>query len=314
MATAFSTANMKAEFPNIRLACSQLIEVLKTVGPDEVVDMDNALCRESLDVIGERPCYPSFSSKACCESTIPRLTCNSLCCTNHRYRPGNAGRVGFGKDMGATRSLRDTDHSGQAMEATAGALLEADRRMTDPPRRFKIWRKVPSWMPVPLLPLCAWLPNSVSVLHMPSSIPYVAWLHPIKYTCSIGCAFCSPQLMRSQFLPAAGRARWHRSDKALPQHHATAGGWHAQGAPCKIQHCRPPPGHQGPQDWYLSPLHSLSWQEDIHLKALQAVQHPDRNLSLALHIVSCAWCAAFRKAPGRQVPAARGVNTLHGRL
>ena len=52
-ASAFSTANMKAEFPNIRLACSQLIEVLKTVGPDEVVDMDSALCRESLDVIGE---------------------------------------------------------------------------------------------------------------------------------------------------------------------------------------------------------------------------------------------------------------------
>ena len=57
MATAFSTANMKAEFPNIRLACSQLIEVLKTMGPEEVVDMDSALCRESLDVIGpsQRP-------------------------------------------------------------------------------------------------------------------------------------------------------------------------------------------------------------------------------------------------------------------
>ena len=52
-ASAFSTANMKAEFPNIRAACSQLIEVLKSVGPDEVVDMDGALCRESLDVIGE---------------------------------------------------------------------------------------------------------------------------------------------------------------------------------------------------------------------------------------------------------------------
>ena len=60
-ATAFSTANMKAEFPNIRLACSQLIEVLKTVGPDEVVDMDGALCRESLDVIGE-PTPPAICS------------------------------------------------------------------------------------------------------------------------------------------------------------------------------------------------------------------------------------------------------------
>ncbi|CAL5219591.1 g1454 [Coccomyxa viridis] len=102
VATAFSTANMKAEFPNIRAACSQLIEVLKTVGPQEVVDMDNALCRESLDVIG---------------------------------------RVGFGKDMGATRSLRDSDTSGQAMEATAGALLEADRRLTSPVRKYQFWRK-----------------------------------------------------------------------------------------------------------------------------------------------------------------------------
>lgn len=101
-ASAFSTANMKAEFPNIRAACSQLIEVLKSVGPDEVVDMDGALCRESLDVIG---------------------------------------RVGFGKDMGATRSLRNSDAPGQAMEATSGALLEADRRLTDPTRRFQFWRK-----------------------------------------------------------------------------------------------------------------------------------------------------------------------------
>ena len=62
MATAFSTANMKAEFPNIRLACSQLIEVLKTVGPDEVVDMDNALCRESLDVIGEALLCPKLAA------------------------------------------------------------------------------------------------------------------------------------------------------------------------------------------------------------------------------------------------------------
>jgi hypothetical protein len=30
----------------------QLIEELKRVGPDAVVDMDNAMCRESLDVIG----------------------------------------------------------------------------------------------------------------------------------------------------------------------------------------------------------------------------------------------------------------------
>ena len=53
-----------------------------------------------------------------------------------------AGRVGFGKDMGATRSLRDSDTSGQAMEATAGALLEADRRLTSPLRKYQFWRKV----------------------------------------------------------------------------------------------------------------------------------------------------------------------------
>ena len=62
MATAFSTANMKAEFSNIRLACSQLMEVLKTVGPDEVVDMDNALCRESLDVIGGALLCPKLAA------------------------------------------------------------------------------------------------------------------------------------------------------------------------------------------------------------------------------------------------------------
>ena len=36
----------------IRTACSQLIEVLTEMGPSKAVDMDNATCRESLDVIG----------------------------------------------------------------------------------------------------------------------------------------------------------------------------------------------------------------------------------------------------------------------
>ena len=44
--------------------------------------------------------------------------------------------------MGATRSLRSSDAPGQAMEATSGALLEADRRLTDPTRRFQFWRQV----------------------------------------------------------------------------------------------------------------------------------------------------------------------------
>ena len=52
-AAAFSTSNMRKEFSNIRLASSQLIDVLKAIGPEEIVDIDSALCRESLDVIGE---------------------------------------------------------------------------------------------------------------------------------------------------------------------------------------------------------------------------------------------------------------------
>ena len=71
-ATAFSTANMRAQFPNIRTACSQLIEVLKGVGPGEVVDMDNALCRESLDVIGEIGSQP-----ACLTKTLAGSACQS---------------------------------------------------------------------------------------------------------------------------------------------------------------------------------------------------------------------------------------------
>lgn len=54
----------------------------------------------------------------------------------------HAGMVGFGQDLGATRSLASSDESGQAMEATAAAMLEADRRITDPFRPYKIWRKV----------------------------------------------------------------------------------------------------------------------------------------------------------------------------
>ena len=38
--------------PGIRKACNQLILVLAEVGPSVAVDMDNATCRESLDVIG----------------------------------------------------------------------------------------------------------------------------------------------------------------------------------------------------------------------------------------------------------------------
>ncbi len=52
-----------------------------------------------------------------------------------------AGRVGFGRDMGATRALTGDD-SGHAMEATAVAMAEADALNLDPLRKYKLWRKV----------------------------------------------------------------------------------------------------------------------------------------------------------------------------
>ena len=51
-AACFSTANMKRSYPDIRAACQQLIDVVKRLEPVPVVDFDDALCRESLDVIG----------------------------------------------------------------------------------------------------------------------------------------------------------------------------------------------------------------------------------------------------------------------
>ena len=69
--------------------------------------------------------------------------------------------VGFGQDLGATRSLASSDESGQAMEATAAAMLEADRRITDPLRMRKFWRKVRAFQAQCLL------------RHTPSQVP--AW-------------------------------------------------------------------------------------------------------------------------------------------
>ena len=49
----------------IRTACSQLIEVLAEMGPNKSVDMDNATCRESLDVIGASNTPRMSSFEAC---------------------------------------------------------------------------------------------------------------------------------------------------------------------------------------------------------------------------------------------------------
>ena len=57
-AACFSTSNMKRSYPYIRVVCQQLIDVVKNLGPAPVVDFDDALCRESLDVIGT--CRPRF--------------------------------------------------------------------------------------------------------------------------------------------------------------------------------------------------------------------------------------------------------------
>lgn len=54
---------------------------------------------------------------------------------------GIAGKVGFGRDLGATRSLTEGDGPGQAMAATSAALVEAELTLLDPLRRYKIWRK-----------------------------------------------------------------------------------------------------------------------------------------------------------------------------
>lgn len=73
----------------------------------------------------------------------------SFACHVMERLTGHAGMVGFGQDLGATRSLASSDESGQAMEATAAAMLEADRRITDPFRPYKFWRKARAHMLLP---------------------------------------------------------------------------------------------------------------------------------------------------------------------
>ena len=269
MASAFSTSNMKAEFHNIRTACSQLVEVrmcqlkrkpaaqcalpiralyiqhssmsrqpaahgklpgrmlglqeeptcvgwraqvLKKGKPEDVVDIDNALCRESMDVIGAhapaRPGRPSQSAEPLILTCLPSVSSSAYfrvnfqgfgrieysilrrcfilpCFWGHatslhsikqllgeagsRARaaayllPRCSGRVGFGKDMGATRALTG-DASGQAIDATSAGMLEADRRQTDPLRKYMVWRKVSGLphmlnsLPAPCLPSTALTP------------------------------------------------------------------------------------------------------------------------------------------------------------
>jgi hypothetical protein len=52
------------------------------------------------------------------------------------------GMVGFGRDMGATRSLLEGDDAGQAINIAQEAQAECERYLVDPLRRYKIWRRV----------------------------------------------------------------------------------------------------------------------------------------------------------------------------
>lgn len=52
------------------------------------------------------------------------------------------GRVGFGRDMGATSTMRDADEAGQAIKITQAARAECEHYLRDPMRKYKMWRKV----------------------------------------------------------------------------------------------------------------------------------------------------------------------------
>ncbi|KAK9820314.1 hypothetical protein WJX72_008814 [[Myrmecia] bisecta] len=101
VAPAFSPHNLREGFRHVVEAGQQLRGILLEWGPDRVVDLDNALLREALDVIG---------------------------------------RVGFDRDMGATKSLAGGPASSN-VAATSDAMQEVENRFREPYRRFKFWRK-----------------------------------------------------------------------------------------------------------------------------------------------------------------------------
>ena len=177
-----------------------------------------------------------------------------------------AGRVGFGRDMGATRALAGDD-SGRAMEATATAMAEADRLITDPLRKYKFWLKVrlnrsnslgvtraccpvlgghPSGMQGTLahcmhLSACTQAGGASWAFVMYTVGRHWHWkLRCVKFGChqvpvrSRRCCSC------------AGYARGRGCDARVPRHNGRAAGRHAQAAPGRVQHCCAPARHQGP--------------------------------------------------------------------
>lgn len=60
-------------------------------------------------------------------------------------RRGVAGRIGFGRDMGATKNLEKEEEAGQALEIFVACRHEITKDFKDPMRQLKFWKKV---MPV----------------------------------------------------------------------------------------------------------------------------------------------------------------------
>eukprot|EP00884_Botryococcus_braunii_P016359 jgi/Botrbrau1/3406/Bobra.0337s0042.1 len=100
---AFSTGNLKKGFHHIQKICMQLVERLQEVDPEAVLDMENVLARQTMDVIG---------------------------------------KVGFGRDMGATQTLRSQgEPAGKALEVSLACTHEVEELFKNHFRHFKIWRK-----------------------------------------------------------------------------------------------------------------------------------------------------------------------------
>lgn len=57
-------------------------------------------------------------------------------------RPGPAGQVAFGRDMGATKSLGREGQASQALEVTVACTHEVEELFKDPLRQYKFWKKV----------------------------------------------------------------------------------------------------------------------------------------------------------------------------
>ncbi|KAK9819257.1 hypothetical protein WJX81_005098 [Elliptochloris bilobata] len=95
---AFATRNIKNGLPHVVSVAGQLVSALKALGPEAVVDMDRAAQRESLDVIG---------------------------------------RVGFGKDYGATRCLGG-DEAESALSTLQKGMVEAQKYLSSPLRPY-LW-------------------------------------------------------------------------------------------------------------------------------------------------------------------------------